>query len=172
MSDTARPAPATPPGDDASPDGAGFWIAVGVGWALIGFGLARLVLDGGFGHVLDVGTWVVGLDLVHDLAFAPVATVVAIGVLVVVPRGWRAPLLAGLGTTVVVLLLAWPLLGGYGRTDNPTELPLDYPTAVATVLGVVWGLVALWYVVLGLRGLRHRRAGLSAGPGDGPDSSP
>ena len=161
--------PASSASVDGSPGGARFWTGVVLGWALMGFGLALLVLDGGVGRVLDVGTWVVGLDLAHDLVLAPIATLVAVGVLAVVPRGWRAPLLAGLGATVVVLLLAWPLLGGYGRTDNPTELPLDYPTAVATVLGVVWGLVALWFGVLATRALRRRPTTLSDTDPGGPD---
>ena len=60
--------------------GVGFWIGFGMGWAMIVIGVVLLVTTGGFGHVVDVGIWVVGLDLVHDLAFAPIATLFALGV--------------------------------------------------------------------------------------------
>jgi hypothetical protein len=136
--------------------GPGFWVGLGVGWAMIATGVALLVTTGGVGHVVDVGIWIVGLDLVHDLAFAPVATVVALGVVALLPRRLRAPVLAGLGASAVVLLLAWPLLGGYGRRrDNPTILPRDYTTSVLVVLGVIWTIAAAWSVV---RAVRARRA--------------
>ena len=123
--------------------GAGFWVALAGGWALIGYGIALLVRGGGAGRVRDVGVWIVGLDLAHDLVLAPLTLLLAVAVSRVVgPRVARGPLLAGLGATTVVLLLSWPLLGRYGADPrNPTVLPLDYPVAVATVLAVVWGLV-------------------------------
>ena len=125
-----------------------FWIGLGVGWAMIGTGLVLLVRTGGFGHVVDVGIWVVGLDLVHDLAFAPIATLVALVAVALLPRRLRAPILAGLGASAVVLLLAWPLLGGYGRRrDNPTILPRNYTTSVLIVLAVIWTIAGAWFVV-------------------------
>jgi hypothetical protein len=129
--------------------GFGFWIGLSCGWALIGVGLALLVLDGGAGRVRDVGLWVIGLDLAHDLVFAPLALLIALVVgRAVGPRVLRGPLLAGLGATAVVVLVAWPLLGRYGEEpDNPTVLPLDYPVAVATVLAVVWALVLVAVLV-------------------------
>ena len=144
--------------------GAGFWIGFGAGWAMIATGVALLVSTGGVGHVVDVGTWVVGLDLVHDLALAPAATAVAVVVVALLPRRLRAPvqapLLAGLGASAVVLLVAWPLLGGYGRRrDNPTILPRDYTTSVLVVLAVIWTLAAGWSVV---RVARQRRSELEA----------
>jgi len=128
--------------------GAGFWVGLGAGWAMIAVGVVVLVTTGGFGRLVDVGLWVVGLDVVHDLALAPVATLVAIAVVALLPRRLRAPVIAGLGATAVVLLVAWPLLGGYGRRDdNPTILPRDYTRSVLVVLAVVWVLAAAWFVV-------------------------
>lgn len=135
--------------------GVRFWVSLGVGWSMIGLGVALLVNAGGFDRVFDVGLWVVGLDLVHDLAFAPVVTVIALIAASVFPSRFRAPVLAGLGASAVVLLVAWPLLGGYGRReDNPTVLPRDYGASVAIVLAVVWGLAALWLI---FRLIRCRR---------------
>ena len=128
--------------------GPGFWVGFGVGWAMIVIGMVLLVTTGGFGHVVDVGIWVVGLDLVHDLAFAPIATLVALVAVALLPRRLRAPILAGLGASAVVLLLAWPLLGGYGRRrDNPTILPRNYTTSVLIVLAVIWTIAGAWFVV-------------------------
>lgn len=127
--------------------GVGFWVGFAVGWVMIAMGVVLLVTTGGFGRLVDVGLWVVGLDLVHDLAFAPVATLVAIVVVALLPGRFRAPVLAGLGASAVVLLVAWPLLGGYGRrADNPTILPRDYGSAVMIVLAIVWSLAAMWCV--------------------------
>jgi hypothetical protein len=141
--------------------GPGFWIGLGCGWVLIGVGIALLVLDGGAGRVRDVGFWVVGLDVAHDLVLAPSALLVALVVSRAVGPGVvRGPVLAGLGATAVVLLIAWPLLGRYGeRPDNPTVLPLDYPVAVAAVVAVVWAIVA---VVVLLRVVVSRAHGRSS----------
>jgi hypothetical protein len=129
--------------DDAR--GTRFWVGFGVGWILIAIGVARLVTTGGAGRVVDVGLWVVGLDVVHDLALAPLATVVALAVVVALPRRLRAPILAGLGASAVVLLVAWPLLRGYGRrADNATILPRDYSAGVTIVLAVIWVLAGVW----------------------------
>jgi hypothetical protein len=136
--------------------GVGFWIGFGAGWAMIAIGVVLLVTTGGVGRVVAVGMWVVGLDLVHDLAFAPVATLVAIVVVALLPARLRAPVLAALGASAVVLLVAWPLLGGYGRrADNPTILPRDYTRSVAAVLAVIWTLATAWIVV---RAIRQRRS--------------
>jgi hypothetical protein len=134
--------------------GIGFWLGFGMGWAMIAIGLVLLVTTGGFGHVVDVGIWIVGLDLVHDLAFAPIATLVALVAVALLPHRLRAPILAGLGASAVVLLIAWPLLGGYGRRrDNPTILPRNYTTSVLIVLAVIWAIAAAWFV---LRACSHR----------------
>lgn len=133
--------------NDSKP-GLGFWVSLVFGWVMISVGIALLVTTGGVGRMFDVGLWVVGLDLAHDLLLAPIATVVAVAVVAVLPARLRAPVLAGLGASAVVLLLAWPLLGGYGRrADNDTILPRNYSTAVALVLAVIWALAGVWFLV-------------------------
>lgn len=75
-------------------------------------------------------------------------------VVALLPRRLRAPILAGLGASAVVLLVSWPLLGGSGRRrDNPTILPRDYTTSVLVVLAVIWVAAAAWFV---LRVCSHR----------------
>jgi hypothetical protein len=100
----------------------------------------------------------VGGDLVHDFVVAPVA--VAVGLLVVrrFPARLRAPLRAALFASAVLVAIAWPALRGYGRArvpDNPTVDPLDYGTAIASALAVVWAGAACWVAAIVLR--RRRR---------------
>jgi hypothetical protein len=92
----------------------------------------------------------IGGDVLHDVLVAPVAAL--IGVLVVrrAPAVARSPLRAALFASVVVVAVAWPALRGFGRDqvpDNSSVQPLNYATAVATVLGVVWVLAGLWLAV-------------------------
>ena len=63
------------------------------------------------------------------------------------PAACSAPVRAGLFASIVVILVGWAALRGYGRDqvpDNPTVDPLNYGTAVLTVLLTVWAAVALW----------------------------
>jgi hypothetical protein len=135
--------------EQRSPTGAAFWVAAAVGWAVIAFGIAGVFDRLGPRGALDVGIWVVGGNIVHDVLVAPIALAVATGIALVVPRPWRAPLIAGLAANAVVVAVAYPALRGFGRKpNNPSVLPLDYDTAVLTVLAVVWSAVAVWYGVL------------------------
>jgi hypothetical protein len=138
--------------------GVAFWVGLVVGGAVMAVGV-RGVLDQAAGT--DPGAllvWVVGADLVHDLVLAPVAILVGWLVGRRVRGPWRAPVQAALVASGIVLLVGWPLLRGYGRDtrpDNPTVAPLDYSTAVLTVLAVVWVGALAWG---GVRTWRARRA--------------
>ena len=134
------------------PSGPGFWAAAVVGWAIIAVGVSGLVGRLGTGGALDVGLWVVGGNVIHDVALVPLVGAVAIAVALVVHPPWRAPVLAGLATSAVVVLVSVPLVGRFGaKPRNPTVLPLDYPSAVATVLAVVWTGVAIWCATIAWR---------------------
>jgi hypothetical protein len=103
----------------------------------------------GTADLVRLGEWVVGGNVVHDVVLVPAALLVTWLVARVVREPWRTPLLAGLGATACILLVSVPLLGGYGRkAGNPSLLPLDYPSAVGTAVGIVWVGAALW---LGVR---------------------
>ena len=105
----------------------------------------------------DVARWVIGADLLHDFVVAPITAGIGWCVNRAVPRLWRAPIQAGLVATGVVALLGWPGWRGYGRhlvPDNPSVQPLDYTTAILTVLAVIWGIVAIWLIAR----LTRRRA--------------
>jgi hypothetical protein len=106
---------------------------------------------------------VVGADLVHDFVIAPLVIAVGWVIARTVPHAWRVPVQAGLAASGVALIVGWAAWRGYGRDtvpDNPTVQPLDYTTAILTVWGVVWSVVAIWIAV---RILRNRREPVPAG---------
>jgi uncharacterized membrane protein len=134
------------------PSGAGFWIACMIGWCVIAFGIAGLYERLGTSGTVNVGLWVVGGNVVHDVVLAPLVLAVGAGLACVVRRPWRAPLAAGLVASAAVVGIAYPALRGFGRKPrNRTVLPLQYGTAVLTVLAVIWALVIVWLVLIEAR---------------------
>ena len=150
--------PMNPGSEAASGERAGpaFWVALVIGGAIMAFGIRGAVMNLK-DSAADVARWVIGADLVHDFILAPVAVGIGWSVNRLAPRRWRPPIQAGLFATGVTLLIGWPGWRGYGRhlvPDNPSVQPLDYTTAILTVLAVIWSVVAIW---LALR-LRSERA--------------
>ncbi|MEX1007360.1 MAG: hypothetical protein WD271_05900 [Acidimicrobiia bacterium] len=129
--------------------GAGFWIALVVGWAVIAFGALQLIgQKTGLSGATQVATWVVAGHAVHDLLIAPLVCLIGIGIASLLAEPWRTPIRSGVIASVLVVAVAYPALRGYGRKpNNPTVHPHPYTTGVLTVLGVVWGLVAVWIAV-------------------------
>lgn len=136
------------PSEPVEEHGRSFWIGLAVGSALMLWG-AWLYLDvtpDGRRRV-SFASWIIGLDVAHDLALAP--AVVAIGLIVVrfVPRRMRAVVQAGLIASAFVLTVGiLPLVGTYSG-DNPTIQPIAYGPAVLIVLGLIWSAVGLAVVV-------------------------
>ena len=134
-----------------------FWCGVVVGGAICIYGLHGLI---GALHGIrsrQFLQWFVGADLAHDLIVAPVACLVGALVARTVPAPARAQVGAGLFATAVVLAIVWAPLHGYGHATAPGNSsvePLDYATAVPTVIVAVWALAAAWFTI-GF--LRHRR---------------
>jgi hypothetical protein len=142
-----------------------FWTGLAVGGAICLYGLHGLIpaLHGITSR--QFLQWFVGADLAHDLVVAPLACVVGFAVARVTGPAARAPLRAAVFATAIVVAVAWAPLRGYGRArvpDNTSVAPLDYSTAVPTVLAVVWVLAAAWLVAAWLR-----RRRLSRGSGAG-----
>jgi hypothetical protein len=143
-----------------------FWSLAVIGLAVIGFGLYGVWVHRGTG-ILDVRlrpvlTWTLGAIVVHDLIVAPASVLIGRGLRRVRPRLLRAPLQAGLATTALLTLLAFPLVRGYGaRAGAPSRLPRNYTVGYLALLGVVWAGCAAW----AWWRIRH---GGTAGRGDGP----
>ena len=135
--------------------GASFWIALVIGGGIMAFGF-RGALDE-LSSFPDVARWVIGADLIHDFVIAPIAVGIGWAVGRVVSMRWRAPIQAGLMATAITVAIGWPGLRGYGRhlvPDNPSVQPLNYATAVGTVIGIIWAVVAIWLVT---RAMTQRR---------------
>lgn len=140
--------------DQALPErerrGLTFWIGLVIGGGVMAFGVRGVLMNSRATDPAVLARWVIGADLVHDFVVAPVA--IAIGAFAgrFAPRRWRAPLQAGLFATGIVLIVGWAPWRGYGRSlvpDNPSVQPLDYTTAIATVLAVIWSAVVVAIVV-------------------------
>ena len=145
------------PSSDA-PTGATFWIGAVTGIGIMAFGLRGLFMNAGATRPTEFAKWFIGGDLLHDLVIAPLVVLVGVLVARLLPRPWRWPVQAGLVATAIVLAVGWAPLRGYGRANAPgnaTVQPLDYSTAVATVVGVVWAIVAIWLAAMAVR--RGRR---------------
>jgi hypothetical protein len=127
-----------------------FWVAVGIGGAVMVYGALGLVTDAGFGASANVAGWLAGADVANDFVLAPLACLVGAAVARVLPRWCRAPVQAALLTTGVLLIVVFPALRGYGRDtvpDNPSVQPLDYTTATLTALAAVWAAAGVWLIV-------------------------
>jgi hypothetical protein len=137
--------------------GAAFWVALAIGGAVMAFGVRGVLMDSAGTRPGDLLRWVVGADLVHDFLIAPLVIAVGWVIVRIVPPLWRVPVQAGLAASGVALIVGWAAWRGYGHDtvpDNPTVQPLDYTTAILTVWGVVWSVVAIW---IAARVVRVRR---------------
>lgn len=134
----------------------GFWAAVVVGWAAIGFGVWGVITDGARTRPTNWVRWFLGSLVVHDLLFAPV--VCAAGTLLArrLPSWVRAPVQAGLIVAGVLTLIAAPLIRGYGmRPLNPSLQPRNYAVGLGVSLAIVAGVTLL---EVGRRAVKRRSA--------------
>ena len=125
--------------------GPGFWVALGVGWLVIGYAVVEFLNAAGTDAAIRVGVWVAAGHAAHDLLVAPVILLIGVGVARVVRPRWRAPIHFGLAASAAAVLVAYPALRGFGKNPaNPSIQPLDYVSAVLTVLAVIWFIAGVW----------------------------
>jgi len=125
--------------------GPGFWVAYGVGAALVAWGVWLFVDATSPGELVGFGVSIVASDLIIDAIAIPVVLLVGWVVGWSVPPWARAPVQVALivtGTVLVIGLL--PLVGSAASTGNPTIQPIDYPMAIGITLAVVWVAAAAW----------------------------
>jgi F0F1-type ATP synthase membrane subunit c/vacuolar-type H+-ATPase subunit K len=140
-----------------------FWIATAVGWAIIVGAVAGAVADRRDAQPQELGRWVVGAALVHDLLWLPLVALAGVA-LSRVARGRLPRAIAwAIATSAVLVVVAWPFIRGYGRQrGNPSLLPRNYAAGVAAYLVAIW-IVALAIVGFGalrrtIRGARAERS--------------
>jgi hypothetical protein len=138
------------------------------GYGVMAVGLVGLVRSVPERAAVRVAAWVLAADLLHDFVLAPLVCVAGLVVARFVAAPFRWPVRAASIGTGIVLLVAYPALRGFGRQTAPgndSVQPLDYTTAVLTVLVVVWALALAWACVnLVSRTQRGRRPRPEAGP--------
>ncbi|MEP7738654.1 MULTISPECIES: hypothetical protein [Nocardioides] len=105
--------------------------------------------------VLDAAVWAGGAVLVHDVVLSVALLLLGLVVSRVVPPLARGPVVAGAVVLGALTLVAVPVLGGFGRTTDPTNQTLLDRDYTLGWLGLV-GLVVV--VVLVSSVLRARRA--------------
>ncbi|MDZ4826087.1 MAG: hypothetical protein SGJ13_06425 [Actinomycetota bacterium] len=145
-----------------SDHGARFRIALVIGGAVMAYGIWGVLDDARATHPGSLFVYVVGADLVHDLVIAPVVCIVGWLLTRVVPEPWRSPARAAVLISAIAVVVGWPSLRGYGRArvpDNASVQPLDYSTALGTVLAVVWLGTAVWATVRVTRRRSNEDAG-------------
>ncbi|MEZ5142252.1 MAG: hypothetical protein R2726_06990 [Acidimicrobiales bacterium] len=145
---------------DRNDAGAWFWGGVVVGGTVMVGATIGLTRDVWLrDRPGDVGLWVLGTALVHDLVLAPTVTLVGLALARVLPEPARGPVRGAAALTGILVLFAYPLLRGFGRrAANPSILPLDYGRGLAVLVGVVW---AVAVVLLGWRRWARGRRGPS-----------
>ncbi|MFN2506496.1 MAG: hypothetical protein ABR540_20170 [Acidimicrobiales bacterium] len=124
--------------------GARFWVSAVFGWAVIAVGLRGIIENSLDTRPANLAQFVVGGALLHDLLFAPLVLLAAVGLAKVVPGRARAAVQGGLLVSGVLALFSYPLVRAYGlAANNPTSLPHNYAANLAVVLGLVWAATTL-----------------------------
>ena len=128
-----------------------------VGWAVIVFALHGMISEPS-ANPPNLFRLLIGLNVVNDAIVIPIVLVISLLVRRVLPRWALVPVQIGLFASAVVVLYAYPLLGGWGHTARagPSRLPHDYADSLAVVLGTIWVVCALG--ALAARQWRHRPA--------------
>ena len=151
--------------------GRAFWIGLAIGVPVITFGITGLLRVTTLDAAKKIGIWVIGAVFVHDAIIAPVVALCALALVRWVPHPWRAPLATASAASAVATLIAYPALRGFGRThaaDNPSVQPLNYTTALLTVLAVIWGAAAIWTVCIAAGRTQARRLESRSGASPAP----
>jgi hypothetical protein len=109
------------------------------GVAAMAYGIVGLLLaPRGPSLVAWLRFWVGGV-VVHDVVIAALTAFVSAAVVRLVPPPARTYMLAGAVISGVLLVVALPLVLGFGRSpDVPSALPLNYGRGLLVTLAAVW----------------------------------
>ena len=119
-----------------------------VGVAMIAFGVISAIGESDDTKPLELGTWLVGVNLVHDLIAVPIVLAVAWFVHRFAPTPFKAPVLWALAASVIFIVFGWPFVAGYGRNPGvPSLLNRNYGAGLAAYLVVIWMIAVIWSLV-------------------------
>lgn len=117
-----------------------FWLALAVGWGIIGFGIHGMVSNWSGANPPVVLRSAIGLNVVNDALVAPALVAVAFACRRLLPRWSLLSVQVGLIVSAAVILYSYPLVGSWGKSSRagPSLLPWNYAHNLEIVLGVVW----------------------------------
>ncbi len=130
---------------DTDIPGRGFWLGLALGTPVMVYGAVELVQQAGWPRTFGVARWFAGGILLHDLVLVPIVLALVWAIGRWTPPVVHTPLRAAVLGTALVVAVGWPGLRGYGnKPDNATIHPLDYGSAVLTLLALLWGGALVW----------------------------
>ncbi len=146
---TSGSAPRTVVVERAQNPGPLFWLTLGLGWGIIGFGIHGIVSNWAAANPPVVLRTVVGLNVLNDALVAPALVAVAFACRRLLPRWSLVAVQIGLIVTAVVVLYSYPLVGSWGKStrSGTSRLPWNYAHNLEIVLVVIWmacALLAAW----------------------------
>jgi hypothetical protein len=129
---------------EAPSPGRGLWIGIAVGAPFVLYGALQLLDRPSPDATLATARWAAGLLVVHDVLLVPTVLACAWVASRTLPRPLRAPVVAGLLGTGLVIALALPGVAGLGNpSGNPTVHPFDATAAMWWALALVWTAASL-----------------------------
>lgn len=122
-----------------------FWLMLGVGWGIIGFGIHGMVSNWSGANPPVVLRSAIALNVANDALVAPALVALAFACRKLLPRWALVPVQVGLIVSAVVVLYSYPLVGSWGKSARAgsSRLPWNYAHNLAVVLGVVWAICVL-----------------------------
>jgi len=119
------------------------WV-IGVAVGLYG---VVLVMEHSTQDIIRIVAWALIGVLLHDAVFAPVCLALGFAGRRILPHKWWTPVLVAGLLTVILVLLAIPVLSKPGlHLDNLTVLDRNYQAGFWIALAVVWGSALLYLV--------------------------
>jgi hypothetical protein len=154
-------APAPDPGTTST---RGLLVGLVLGTPIIAYGVGGALVDADRTRPAELARWVVGAAVVNDLVLIPVALVVGWGARRLIPASVWPIVRAGLLTTGVLVLVAWPFVRGYGVDPaNPSLFPRDYGAGLLRAVAVVWTVALVGAAVTSMARARRRRRAAPGG---------
>lgn len=115
------------------------------GLAVAGYGLT-LLAGLGPATVREIVLWSLVAILLHDAVFAPLCAAVGYTARRIVPATWWAVLTCGAVCTVVLVLVALPVLLS-PASGNASLLDRNYPVGLAAAIVLTWVVLLCGYLV-------------------------
>ena len=149
---------------EQAPQWRGRWVLYVLGVAAIAYGALELAGAAERTRPIWAAVWFGGGVVAHDAVLVPAVLLIAAAVVRWVPRPVRTVVQGALFVSGAVVLVAFPLAGGFGGgAGNPSANPLPYGRNLLLVLAAVWAASAVLVACNALRGRRRRQQGPARG---------